>query len=70
MVMGMAERVEYTVDDEMPDCGRCDHVSDDFKCCDWCGAEHGWWGYRRTEVINIDKVKNILCSYGERKDNE
>lgn len=68
-MMGMAERVEYTADDDMPDCGRCDHVCDDFKCCDWCGSEHGWWGYRRTEVIDIDKIKNIRCFYGERKDN-
>jgi hypothetical protein len=43
--------IEFTADDEMPDCGKCDHICDDFNCCDWCGPEHGWWGYRRTERI-------------------
>ena len=40
----------YTADDEMPDCGRCDHICDGFKCDKSCGPEHGWWGYCRTEV--------------------
>ena len=47
----MADRIEYTVQDEMPNCGVCDHICDSFNCVAWCGAEHGWWGYRRTEVV-------------------
>ena len=45
----MVEYIEYTADNEMPDCGHCDHICDDFKCEKFCGSEHGWWGYRRTE---------------------
>lgn len=41
--------VEYTVEHEMPNCGRCDHACDGFRCEKLCGPEHGWWGYRRTE---------------------
>lgn len=43
----MGKYIELTADDEMPDCGRCEHACDDFKCDKWCGPEHGWWGYRR-----------------------
>ena len=32
----------YTAADEEPDCGRCDHVCDDFDCSGKCGAEN-WW---------------------------
>ena len=38
----------FTVEDEMPNCIRCDHVCDDFDCEKSCGPEHGWWGYRRS----------------------
>lgn len=49
--------IEYTTDDEMPDCGKCDHICDDhFNCVAWCGPEHGWWGYRRTEKIEVDEI--------------
>ena len=43
--------IEYTANDEMPNCGQCDHFdgSDGFKCEKWCGPEHAWFGYRRTE---------------------
>ena len=46
------EKIEYTAHDEMPNCGCCDHFdgSDGFKCEEWCGAEHAWFGYRRTEM--------------------
>ena len=51
----MAERVGhyliYSADDEMPDCLRCDHFEDNFDCSKYCGAEHGWYGYRRTEDV-------------------
>lgn len=53
----MSKNVEYimTVDNEEPDCGRCDHICDDDKLCNkYCGAEHGWNLYTRT--ICKDKV--------------
>lgn len=55
--------IEYTADDEMPNCGRCDNVCGEyFKCEEWCGAEHGWFGYRRTDVLSSyhkkDDMKN------------
>lgn len=39
----------YTADDEMPDCIRCDNCVKDFDCVKYCGAEHGWYGYKRSE---------------------
>lgn len=41
----------YTAADEEPNCGRCDHVCDDFDCSGKCGAENWWAGYIRTESI-------------------
>lgn len=42
----------YTVDDEEPNCNRCDHVCDSDKWCQkYCGNEHYWNGYSRTEFI-------------------
>ena len=42
----------YTVDDEEPNCNRCDHVCDsDIVCQQYCGNEHYWNGYSRTEFI-------------------
>lgn len=49
----MYEYVTHTADDEMPDCGECDHICDNFSCCDRCGPEHGWNGYIRTEKIEV-----------------
>lgn len=41
----------YTADDEIPNCSRCDNASEELWCCEeCCGAEHGWNGYRRTEI--------------------
>lgn len=37
-----------TADDETPNCGRCDHFGDDFKCDESCGANKGWYGYIRS----------------------
>lgn len=50
---------EYTADDEMPDCGNCDHAYDDFECGELCGPTHSWWGYRRTEKVNTNTVPVI-----------
>ena len=54
----------YNADDEFPDCNQCDNMDN----CDGgivgkdsafqikCGAEHGWNGYRRFEIIKgIDR---------------
>lgn len=50
----MAERfgelVIYTADDEIPDCLNCDNCDKDLDCSRYCGAEHGWVCYRRTEM--------------------
>lgn len=52
----IAKYIEYTADDEMPNCNQCDHVFDDkFNCEKFCGAEHGWWGYRRTERMGLEE---------------
>ena len=56
----MDDFVEYTANDEMPECGMCDHICDDFDCCKFCGAEHGWWGYRRTEIMR-NQYKGSGC---------
>lgn len=43
----------YTVDDEEPDCNRCDYCDeDDYYCIKRCGAEHGWNGYERIEYVS------------------
>ena len=46
----------YTVDDEEPDCNRCDHCcGEDYYCIKQCGAEDGWNGYERLERIESDE---------------
>lgn len=45
----------YTADNEEPKCGRCDYFGGGFDCCGKCGAEHGWNGYKRTELIELTK---------------
>lgn len=48
----------YTVDDEEPNCNRCDHVCDsDIVCQQYCGNEHYWNGYSRTEFIEDRRSK-------------
>ena len=47
-------KVTYTADDEEPKCRRCDYFSDGFDCCGSCGAEHGWYGYTRTKLEEIE----------------
>lgn len=42
----------YTVDDEEPNCIRCDHCfGEDDYCVSQCGAEQGWNGYERIVCL-------------------
>lgn len=43
--------VVYTADTEMPSCLQCDNFDCEFNCENFCGPEHGWYGYRRTEKV-------------------
>lgn len=47
-------KVEYTADDEEPNCVRCDYSSGGFDCYGSCGAKHGWYGYTRTELEEVE----------------
>lgn len=48
----MNEKVIHTADDEEPDCNRCDNCDGRILDCEkYCGPEHWWNGYRRTEYI-------------------
>ena len=52
-VLGTGDTDVYiaTADEEEPNCIQCDNSSgESFDCSKWCGAEHGWFGYRRTIV--------------------
>lgn len=47
------DQVIYTADDEMPDCIQCDNCDQSATfCCNSCGAEHGWFSYRRTAILS------------------
>lgn len=40
--------ITLTVDDEEPNCGRCDNCNlDESFCSDHCEPEYGWNGYSR-----------------------
>lgn len=51
-------KYEYDADDEEPECIRCDNFGCQIDCSKYCGANYGWWGYRRTEAIEIDEEIN------------
>lgn len=51
----MGEVIVYTADDEMPSCIQCDKCFGDFNCEKFCGPEHGWYGYRRTEKVEEEQ---------------
>lgn len=53
--MANENTIVYTADNEMPVCIHCDNFGTDFDCCKCCGAEHGWYGYQRTEVVEDGK---------------
>lgn len=52
----MREEVIYTADDEEPNCNRCDNIECAYLCIHRCGAEHGWYGYERSELIEIEEI--------------
>lgn len=44
--------VIYTVDDEEPECNRCEHCcGEEDYCIEQCGANHSWNGYERIEHV-------------------
>ena len=45
------DKIIYTADDEMPVCIHCDNFGSDYNCEKYCGPEYGWYGYRRTEIM-------------------
>ena len=58
-------RIIYTADDEMPDCGKCDNCCGDFNCTKYCGADHGWYGYQRSEYnknLSRQEIKNNITN--------
>lgn len=47
------KEIIYTADDEEPKCERCVHCDcDEYLCVSRCGAEHGWHGYERIELVD------------------
>lgn len=50
----MLKEVIYTADDEEPNCNRCNNVECECLCIQNCGAEHGWYGYERSELVDIE----------------
>ena len=48
----MRDVIVFTADKEEPDCNRCDHCCDNYDCSRFCGPEHGWYGYSRSEVTD------------------
>ena len=58
----MDKVIVYDADMEMPVCIQCDNFGDEhFNCEKFCGPEHGWYGYRRTE--RIEDVDNGRTSF-------
>lgn len=53
--------LEYTADDEEPNCMLCDHVTSKYGCNNSCGANHCWCGYRRSETLfyDDDEIEDI-----------
>lgn len=54
----MFRKNKCTADDEEPNCGRCEHLADNFDCVHFCGAEHGWYGYERIELIDDEESED------------
>ncbi len=47
-------KIVFDADMEEPDCCRCDYCCKDEKACDCCGPEYGWYGYKRTEYLELE----------------
>lgn len=48
----MSKYIQYTADDEDPDCMMCINIdADDQFCKTFCGSEHSWGGYYRQEEV-------------------
>ena len=45
----MSRIIQYTADDEEPECRNCDN-QDGQKICENCGPEYGWAGYIRSDL--------------------
>lgn len=45
----MSRIIQYTADDEEPECRNCDN-QDGQKVCGNCGPEYGWAGYSRSDL--------------------
>ena len=52
---------EYNADDEEPECMRCDHITDDYKCSEWCGSKKGQNGYIRTDRVIMTEEERQRC---------
>ena len=58
------EYISYKVDNEEPDCGRCDFQCENCwtdskgkihdNCVERCGANHGWNMYQRNEYEEVE----------------
>ena len=45
----MSRIIQYTADDEEPECRNCDN-QDGQKACENCRPEYGWAGYIRSDL--------------------
>lgn len=43
--------ITNTVDNEEANCNRCDNCNDEEICKNYCGSEHGWGRYERSEEV-------------------
>ncbi len=53
----------FTADDEEPECMCCDNIYS--SCCNSCGPEHFWAGYRRSI-----QIKEMLMKLADRINRE
>lgn len=52
----MSKIIRYNVDVEEPICTRCDYCTHGEDFCDqFCGSEHGWGRYTRTEEVEDEE---------------
>lgn len=52
----MDNLTRYTADDEVPNCGRCEHINDSNEwCMQNCGGANSWSGYLRYGESEVTK---------------